>query len=101
MIGYLPDDSVFAFVPSHEFVNQVRQIRTVFQDMPGYIRAAIVVLTLENPEILRDKLPRRLGLDREAEVFLTIPRSGPDRRSVGGKDSALRNVLRSAPSRPV
>ena len=62
----LPDEPVYAFVPSYDLPDQPQQIRIVFEDMDGYVPTALVALTLDDAERLCDRLNRRLGLDHEA-----------------------------------
>ena len=62
----LPDEPVYAFVPSYDLPDQPQQIRIVFEDMEGYVPTALVALTLDDAERLCDRLNRRLGLDHEA-----------------------------------
>ena len=62
----LPDDPVYAFVPSYDLPDQPQQIRIVFDGMGGYVPTAIVALTLADAERLCDRLNARLGLDHDA-----------------------------------
>ena len=62
----LPDDPVYAFVPSYDLPDQPQQIRIVFEGMEGYVPTALVALTLADAQRLCDRLNRRLGLDHEA-----------------------------------
>ena len=62
----LPEEPVYAFVPSYDLPDQPQQIRIVFEGMEGYVPTALVALTLADGERLCDRLNRRLGLDREA-----------------------------------
>ena len=62
----LPEEPVYAFVPSYDLPDQPQQIRIVFEGMEGYVPTALVALTLADAERLCDRLNRRLGLDHEA-----------------------------------
>ena len=62
----LPDNPVYAFVPSYDFPDQHQQIRIVFEGMDGYVPTALVALSLQEAEELCDRLNAKLGLDREA-----------------------------------
>ena len=62
----LPEEPVYAFVPSYDLPDQPQQIRIVFQGMEGYVPTALVALTLDDAERLCDRLNRRLGLDHDA-----------------------------------
>ena len=62
----LPDDPVYAFVPSYDLPDQPQQIRIVFDGMEGYVPTALVALTLDDALRLCDRLNARLGLDHEA-----------------------------------
>ena len=62
----LPDDPVYAFVPSYDLPDQPQQIRIVFEGMEGYVPTALVALSLDDAERLCNRLNRRLGLDHEA-----------------------------------
>ena len=59
----LPDDPVYAFVPSYDLPDQPQQIRIVFDGMEGYVPTALVALTLDDALRLCDRLNARLGLD--------------------------------------
>ena len=62
----LPEEPVYAFVPSYDLPDQPQQIRIVFEGMEGYVPTALVALTLDDAERLCNRLNRRLGLDHEA-----------------------------------
>ena len=66
----LPDNPVYAFIPSYDIEDEVQQIRIVIQNIPGYIPTSLVALTVRDAEDVCDKLNRRLGLDREAWTTL-------------------------------
>ena len=66
----LPDNPVYAFIPSYDLGDEVQQIRIVIRDIPGYIPTSLVALTVQDAEDVCDKLNRRLGLDREAWTAL-------------------------------
>ena len=80
----LPDNPVYAFVPSYDPPGRHQQIRIVFEGMDGYVPTALVALDLDDAEQLCDRLNRRLGLDREAWLLLVgrsmHPPGGPDAR---------------------
>ena len=69
----LPDDPVYAFVPSYDLPDQPQQIRIVFEGMEGYVPTALVALTLDDAERLCNRLNRRLGLTHEAWPKLVGP----------------------------
>ena len=62
----LPEEPVYAFVPSYDLPDQPQQIRIVFEGMDGYVPTALVALSLADAERLCDRLNLRLGLDHEA-----------------------------------
>ena len=66
----LADNPVYAFCPQYAPPNAPRQIRIVFQGLPGYVPTALVALTLSDAERLCSKLKARLGLDRDARMAL-------------------------------
>ena len=66
----LPDKPEYAFCPEFAPSDGPQQIRVVFQDIPGYVPTALVVLTLADAQRLCSKLNARLGLDRDAWLNL-------------------------------
>ena len=62
----LPDNPNYCFCPAYNVEDEVQQIRLVIEGMSGYVPTALVTLTVHGAEEIRDKLNRRLGLDREA-----------------------------------
>ena len=61
----LPEDPEFAFCPAYDLENRPQQIRIVFAGMTGFVPTALVALTLDDAELLCDRLNARLGLDRD------------------------------------
>ena len=62
----LPDNPNYCFVPAWDGEDEVQQIRIVMEGMAGYVPTALIALTVQDAENMRDKLNRRLGLDRNA-----------------------------------
>ena len=62
----LPEDPEFAFCPAYDLENRPQQIRIVFSGMTGFVPTALVALSLNDAELLCDRLNARLGLDRDA-----------------------------------
>ena len=62
----LPEDPEFAFCPAYDLENRPQQIRIVFSGMTGFVPTALVALSLDDAELLCDRLNARLGLDRDA-----------------------------------
>ena len=62
----LPDNPEFAFCPAYDIENRPQQILIVFSGMDGFIPTALVALSLDEAELLCDKLNARMGLDRVA-----------------------------------
>ena len=62
----LPDGPInFAFCPAYDIAGSPQQIRIVFENMRGYVPTALVGLTLDDAELLCDRLNARLGLTRK------------------------------------
>ena len=52
--------------PAYDLENRPQQIRIVFSGMNGFVPTALVALSLDEAELLCDRLNARLGLDRDA-----------------------------------
>ena len=84
----LPEDPEFAFCPAYDIENRPQQIRIVFSGMTGFVPTALVALTLDDAELLCDRLNARMGLDRDAWSAL-VGRSMAASRDDSGENSAL------------
>ena len=84
----LPDNPEFAFCPAYDLENRPQQIRIVFSGMDGFIPTALVALTLDDAELLCDRLNARMGLDRDAWSAL-VGRSMAASRDDSGEIIAL------------
>ena len=62
----LPDDPNYCFVPAYDIETEVQQIRIVIESLDGHVTTALIALHLDDALSIRDKLNRRLGLDRNA-----------------------------------
>ena len=62
----LPDNPVYAFIPSYDIEDGVQNINIVFKGLPGHVPTSLVTLTIEDAEHICDRLNRNLGFDRAA-----------------------------------
>ena len=61
----LPDNPNYCFVPAYDLGDEPQEIGIVFEGMAGYVPTALVTLTLDDAELLSNRLNARLGLSCE------------------------------------
>ena len=62
----LPDNPVYAFVPSEDPDTGVQQIRIVVEGMDASIGTSLIVLGIDEALAVADRLNRSLGWTRES-----------------------------------